>query len=112
MVHLVGNVGFLATLIGLGRLATTDRLGRLAHRQAHHLGLARRIQTVHVLEHIALTASVAVLARPLGLSTLGGMLPPASPTAIGLRVTIHFLLNVVPTTLVLVALWRGRRDRP
>lgn len=120
VLHLIGNLIFLAALLGLRLVDATDaRLGvrpPSLSRERAAKG-ATVMQTVHVMEHLMLTAAVVLTGTPLGMSTLFGLLEAGTPSATALRVLFHFTLNAVPTILVGKALWttapwNTRRPRP
>lgn len=90
LLHLLGNVIFLAGLVALAGLA------RRRDSRSRALRVAVAIQGVHVAEHVALTGSVLVGDRPIGITTLFGLLDPG-PALWTLRVGAHFALNTVAT---------------
>lgn len=87
MLHLLGNVIFVAGL------AVMVSLGALVH-----LGHARKalaIQCLHVLEHVVLTGTLVVTGTAYGASTvLNDVLPVGGATA---RVLFHFGINAAAT---------------
>lgn len=95
--HLLGNACFLAAAVALVVLIRGHPTrARLAMRGAV-------VQSVHVLEHVALTVSVAVGGEPIGVTTAFGAVDPG-PLAWSLRIAGHFMVNVVATVLVLRAI--------
>lgn len=107
LLHLVGNVIFLAALVGLAAFDTADdrtgiRARSTARRRATRLAIGW--QSVHVAEHVLLTTSAVVTGTAWGASTLFGLVATATPTAIAIRVLAHFLLNAIPTVLTVRAL--------
>lgn len=96
LLHLVGNLIFLA---GLGALLTYCHWrGRAAAYPP--LRIALLLQGVHVLEHLALTATTVVFGKAIGLSTFFGLV--GGPLMTSYRVWFHLLIN-------LVASWYGWR---
>lgn len=93
LLHLFGNVIFLARLVVLaGLLHLADR--RLG-------GTALAIQGLHVLEHVVLTGSLVATGSAFGLSTrLDEVLPWGASTV---RVLFHFGVNAVATTHTIAA---------
>jgi hypothetical protein len=96
LLHLNGNAIFLATLAGLLWLMPRSRDMRWA------LG----IEAFHLTEHIMLVASVGLLGKPIGWSTLFGFAPQgfSANAAVGYRVGWHFMLNLIPSVLMMRAL--------
>ena len=94
LLHLVGNLLFLGGIVALEKLATRPLRG---------LRLAKAIQSVHVLEHVLLTASVFAIGSPIGISTVFGL---GEATAWGptVRVWFHFLINLAATVPAVLAL--------
>jgi uncharacterized protein DUF6008 len=108
ILHLVGNFIFLAGLAGV--TVVTRRAVRSRARRWGRMGTW--MQTIHGLEHLSLTVSVALGARAIGLSTWFGLLPDG-PGLWTYRVWWHFIANVVGTVIfaiALVHLWRERRE--
>lgn len=93
LLHLTGNWIFLGGVLAL-------RL-RFTHRG---LGVAFWLQSLHVAEHLTLTATQLLTGRSLGLSTLFG-LAAHLPGIWGpsLRVWWHFLINLAVTVAVCLA---------
>jgi hypothetical protein len=102
--HLVGNAIFLAGAVAI--LTWVVRNGPVSSHRPARAGVA--VQSVHVVEHVALTVSVIVGSRPRGLSTLFGTLDPG-PGLWTYRVWWHLTVNAVATTLLAVALARAHR---
>lgn len=96
LLHLVGNVIFLAGLVALRVLAR--------HRSSRVRGLsgALGVQLVHVVEHVMLTASTALLGMAVGITTAFGALEPGQ-TLWTVRVLGHFTLNAAATGAALIA---------
>ncbi|WP_280432459.1 DUF6008 family protein [Nocardia brasiliensis] len=106
ILHLAGNFQFLAGLVGVALI--THRALESKARKWGRMGVL--MQGIHGLEHIALTVSVALGAKAIGLSTWFGLLDPG-PGLWTYRVWWHFAANVVGTTifvLALIHLWRER----
>lgn len=102
--HLTGNAIFL-----VGAIAVMVAIGRSAHADARDR--ARRgvwVQGIHVAEHVALTATVVLAGRPMGVSTLFGLLDPG-PALWSYRVLWHLAINVIASALVASALAGSRR---
>lgn len=97
LLHLSGNVVFLVGLVALAVLASRSDEGR-----PHSLRLALLIQGLHVLEHAALTATVAVGGTALGATTAFGLLEPG-PLLWTYRQMAHFVLNTVATAFAIDA---------
>ena len=89
VLHLVGNLIFMAGIAGLWWLARQEGLGI---GDVDHLRPAVTLQGIHVLEHSALTASYLITGKALGASTLFGA--AGGPFGSSLRVWSHFLLNL------------------
>ncbi|MEU6094786.1 DUF6008 family protein [Streptomyces sp. NPDC047079] len=109
ILHLVGNFIFLAGLVGVAQI--TRRAARdLRSRKWARMGVW--MQTVHGLEHVALTLSIAFGAsRAIGLSTWFGLIEPG-PALVTYRVWWHFVANLIGTVILVVAvyhLWKERR---
>ncbi len=95
VLHLVGNTIFLLTVAGLYRLT-------------HHslVYTAFLIEAFHLVEHLTLTMSVIYIGEPLGFSTLFGHVNEwfTVEGAVGYRVSWHFIMNLIPTVLVMKAM--------
>lgn len=102
--HLVGNAIFLAGAVAIATAVVRDGPSG-SHRPAR-IGVV--VQTVHVIEHVALTVSVLVGSRARGVSTLFGMLD-AGPGLWTYRVWWHLTINAVATVLLGIAVVRWRR---
>jgi hypothetical protein len=104
LLHLIGNIIFLSTIVGIFCLYLL-RLVRLA----------LYIEAAHLCEHLALTASAYFVGKPIGLSTMFGHAGPwwGSEAAVGYRVTFHFVMNLLPMPFVMTALmqqWRASQE--
>ena len=94
VLHLIANGIFLATL-GLLYYATGNRWVKW--------GLY--IETFHLYEHIMLTATAFFIGKPIGLSTLfGGAGLGSKDFAVGVRVTWHFFMNLLPMPFAMIGL--------
>ena len=104
LLHLLGNLIFLAGLVGL--LHVVRERSELPHRSLH---VATVLQTVHVGEHVALALSWLATGQALGITTLFGRLQGTVGSA-G-RIWAHFLLNVVASLYLLHGLAAHARRR-
>lgn len=88
--HLLGNLIFLLTLIGVYILIPNK-----------YLKWAVWVETFHLWEHLSLTLSVISIGRPIGMSTLWGYVGhlPLNE-AVGYRVMWHFVMNLIPSALM------------
>jgi hypothetical protein len=94
VLHLIANGIFLTTL-GLLYCATGNRWVRW--------GLY--IETFHLYEHIMLTSTAFFIGKPIGLSTLfGGASLGGQDFAVGVRVTWHFFMNLLPMPFAMIGL--------
>ncbi|MFD7703149.1 DUF6008 family protein [Streptomyces caelestis] len=109
ILHLAGNFVFLAGLVGIVQI-TRRAVGSLASRKWARMGVW--MQTIHGLEHVVLTVSVALGAsRAIGLSTWFGAIDPG-PALVTYRVWWHFVANLIGTAILAIALyhlWKERR---
>ncbi|MGR6975185.1 DUF6008 family protein [Streptomyces cynarae] len=109
ILHLTGNFIFLAGLVGIAQI-TRRAAGDLRSRKWARMGVW--MQTIHGLEHVVLTLSVALGAsRAIGLSTWFGLIEPG-PALVTYRVWWHFVANLIGTAILAVALyhlWKERR---
>ncbi|SNR65323.1 hypothetical protein SAMN06265360_11375 [Haloechinothrix alba] len=109
ILHLTGNVVFLAGLAGI--MLITRHALRSRSRTWARMGVW--MQGIHGVEHLALTLSVALGAgRAIGLSTWFGLLDPG-PGLWTYRIWWHFIANIVGTVIFGIALyhlWRERRE--
>lgn len=99
LLHLGGNSIFLATIAGLIYFMPRNK----------RMWQAFSVEAFHLTEHIMLVASVALIGKPIGWSTLFGAAPDlmGANAAVGYRVGWHFFLNLIPTILMMVALKHG-----
>jgi len=92
LLHLLGNLIFLAGLIALAALCR--RAGRTAD-DFPDLRAALVIQGFHVGEHVALTTTTAIYGNAIGLSTFLGLV--SGPAMTSYRVWFHLLINLIAT---------------
>lgn len=104
LLHLIGNGVFLVGLLLATRLDDSESISR------RHLRLAIWVQGLHMVEHVALTATWFITGRSIGLTTGFGLLPPAGGVGGSVRVWSHFLINLVATVYAVKAaqpsMWR------
>lgn len=101
LLHLVGNLIFLAGLVALAVLARR-RSSRGGSSRVRGLSVALFVQLGHVVEHVILTASTALVGTAVGITTAFGALEPGQ-TLWTLRVLAHFALNAAATWAALIA---------
>ncbi len=93
--HIVGNSIFLVGLWSLFCL-----------RRNVWVKWALIIETFHLYEHIMLTVTVFTVGKPIGLSTLfGSSFLLDKETAVGIRVTWHFVMNLFPMPFAMIGMW-------
>ncbi len=105
LLHLVGNAVYLVGVLAALRLAADGPAESPLRR-------ARFVQALHLAEHVLLTTTVIVTGRAIGVTTAFGLLEPGGTLGIGVRVWAHFLLNLIPSVLVVqagLAVLRRRR---
>lgn len=96
ILHLIGNSIFLVGLLALFYV--------LPHR---FVKWACCIEAFHLYEHIMLTASLIFVGKPIGMSTLfGGAFLFDKETTVGIRVTWHFIMNLLPFPFAMMALFK------
>ncbi|MEV0887790.1 DUF6008 family protein [Streptomyces microflavus] len=109
ILHLTGNSIFLAGLVGIVQI-TYRVTGQLKAREWAKMGVW--MQGIHGIEHIVLTASLALGAsRAIGLSTWFGAVD-LGPALVTYRVWWHFVANLIGTAILGFAiyhLWKERR---
>lgn len=114
ILHLAGNVIFLAGLVAL--LSYVHRLG-LGMPSA--LRVAFVVQGVHVIEHVALTTTAALWDNAVGISTFLGLVD--GPVMTTYRVWFHFLINLAASWFAARAVmslyahslpWSSRSETP
>lgn len=107
ILHFSGNLIFLAGLVGIALI--TRRAMHTKARKWARMGVL--MQGIHGLEHLVLTASVALGAsKAVGLSTWFGLID-AGPGLWSFRIWWHFIANVVGTTILAIALYHLWRER-
>lgn len=97
LLHLVGNLIFFVALIGALSVVARAAPARSGFVQA------RRWQMLHLAEHVALTATVVAIGRPIGLTTGFGLWDASADVGVAVRVCTHFVLNLVPTAFATTA---------
>lgn len=90
LLHLVGNLIFLAGLVAL-----VLHCRRRAQETPTPLRVAMVVQGIHVAEHVVLTGTTAVWGKAAGLSTFFGLV--SGPVMTSYRVWFHFLINLAAT---------------
>lgn len=100
LLHLIGNGIFLATIAGIFYFMPT-----------RWVKYAFMIELFHLYEHIMLTSSVLAIKQPIGLSTLfgGAEALGGHEFAVGYRVSWHFVMNLIPSTMIMIAYMRRKR---
>lgn len=101
LLHLVGNLIFLAGLLGLAALLA----GRPIPGK-RSLRLALLIQGLHTFEHVLLTTTTVFFGKAIGFTTAFGFATGVGLTS--LRVWAHFAINLVATWFAaraLVEMW-------
>ncbi|WP_234357224.1 DUF6008 family protein [Streptomyces sp. NBRC 110028] len=108
ILHLTGNFIFLAGLVGIMLIAKRVA-GNLKSQKWAKMGVW--MQGIHGVEHIVLTASVALGAsRAIGLSTWFGTIDPG-PALTTYRVWWHFVANLIGTAILALSLYHLWRER-
>ncbi len=99
VLHLIGNSIFLATIAGIFYYWRDSKLIRWA----------LYIEGFHLYEHIMLTSTAYFLKTPIGLSTLfgGAKAMGGAEFLVTYRVGWHFVMNLIPSILVMIALGRA-----
>lgn len=98
LLHLSGNLAFLAGLVAAAMVA---RSWQVPPTRVRWLRWGLWLQGAHVVEHVALTASAFLLGEGHGVSTAFGLLAPGTVVASAVRVWLHLILNLTATTLAL-----------
>ena len=93
--HLVGNLVFLGGVVALWLLARPHPAARSSARRA------LIIQSLHVVEHVVLVSSFLLAGRPIGLSTLFGLIDGTRLTTS--RVWWHGGVNLLATAVCVQA---------
>ncbi|MEV5017640.1 DUF6008 family protein [Streptomyces sp. NPDC053780] len=108
ILHLTGNFIFLAGLVGIVQI-TRRATGHLKTRRWAKMGVW--MQGIHGIEHIVLTASVALGAsNAIGLSTWFGAIDPG-PALVTYRVWWHFVANLIGTAILAIALYHLSKEK-
>lgn len=114
ILHLVGNVIFLAGLV-----AVLFYVRRLGLEVPSALRVAFVVQGVHVIEHVALTTTAALWGNSVGISTFLGLVD--GPVMTSYRVWFHFLINLAASWFAARAVmslyarslsWSSRSETP
>jgi hypothetical protein len=103
LLHLVGNLIFLAGLAAAVRIVRAQR-----RPGTRPLRVALWVQTAHVAEHVLLTVTWLATGRALGVTTAFGSLASLPSLEIALRVWLHFAINLVATVVALRGLHAAR----
>jgi hypothetical protein len=107
ILHFIGNMAFLAGLVGL--LMLTRRSPQLKARKWARMGVW--MQGLHGLEHLSLMVSVwAGAPRAIGVSTGFGLVDPG-PGLWTYRIWWHFVANVIGSVVFGVGVWHFWRER-
>lgn len=103
ILHLIGNIIFLSTIACLNRLMPSKLVRNALY-----------VEGFHLYEHIMLTLSALFLNQSVGMSTIfgGAQALGGLEFAVGYRVTWHFVMNLVPTAMMAVAMARRCRRLP
>lgn len=104
LLHLVGNLIFLAGVLALVGLVFS---ARQSPGEIPFLKPALLLQGAHVIEHVLLTGTYLAIGDAVGFTTLFGLADGAFGS--GLRVWAHFLLNLVATYFVSRAVLEMKR---
>ena len=104
LLHLVGNLIFLAGVLALVGLVFRERQST---SEIPFLKPAFLLQGAHVIEHVLLTGTYLAIGEAIGFTALFGLVDGAFGS--GLRVWAHFLLNLVATCFALRAVLEMRR---
>jgi hypothetical protein len=107
ILHFVGNMIFLAGMVGI--MILTCRAPQVRARKWGRMGVW--MQGLHGLEHLSLMLSVWLGAkRAIGVSTWFGVMQPG-PGLWTYRIWWHFLANVMGSVIFAGALWHVWVDR-
>lgn len=107
ILHLIGNAIFLAGLLLALRLPEQYKNPQMLR----WLRIATVVEALHLLEHVLLTASVALAGKAIGLSTMFGALTAGTPAAAGYRVVFHLAVNLIALVFAVKALLAVRDER-
>jgi hypothetical protein len=105
LLHLVGNLIFLAGVLALAGLVPRARRWT---GEIPFLKPAILLQGAHVIEHVLLTGTYLASGEAIGFTTVFGLADGAFGST--LRVWAHFLLNLVATYFALRAVLEMRRS--
>ena len=105
LMHLVGNAIFLGAAVAI--YAVMAPTSATADARLARFGVGT--QVLHVAEHVALTMTVVLFGRPIGLSTLFGTVG-AGPALWTYRIWWHMTINLLATVLVATAVTRHRHQ--
>ncbi len=107
ILHLVGNLIFLAGVMGVLFITRRAR-----HTRAYAWGrFAGWMQGLHCVEHLALTLSIGLGAdRAIGVSTWFGLMGPG-PGLWTYRIWWHVLANTITTVVFATSAWHVWRSR-
>lgn len=95
VLHLGGNSIFLATLGCLYFVTGKNRWVRWGFY----------IEAFHLYEHLILTSTAFFVGKPIGLSTLfGGAGLGSREFAVGMRVSWHFVMNLLPMPFAMLGI--------
>ncbi|MBO0611089.1 DUF6008 family protein [Myceligenerans salitolerans] len=109
ILHFVGNMLFLAGIVGVVQL-TRRVTYRSTARRCARMGVW--MQGIHGVEHLALMLSVWLGApTAIGLSTWFGLIDPGVALSTH-RIWWHFLANVLGSAIFGLALYHLWRERP
>lgn len=101
VLHLIGNSIFLTSLVCMYYCV-----------RSKWVRWAIYIEGFHLYEHIMLTTTAFFVGKPIGLSTLfGGVSGFEREAAVGVRVSWHFVMNLLPMPFAMVGLMQHLRDR-
>jgi hypothetical protein len=107
VMHFVGNMAFLAGLVG-ALLLTRSRASHSEARRWAKVGVW--LQSAHGVEHLALMLSVWLGApRAIGVSTWFGLMDPG-PGLWTYRVWWHFFANIIGSAVFAITVWHLRRE--
>jgi hypothetical protein len=101
VLHIVGNLIFLTGLAALMVLMPN-----------RWVKWAFGIELFHLYEHIMLTTTVFTVGKPIGMSTLfGGAFYFDPETTVGIRVTWHALMNLIPMPFAMMGMMQAWKER-
>lgn len=101
VLHLIGNSIFLVALAALYYCVRNKWV-----RWGFY------IELFHLYEHIMLTTSAIYVGKPIGMSTLFGAVGGfEKEAAVGIRVTWHFLMNLLPMPFAMIGMMEHMKQR-